>query len=94
VLLDGWQLSGISTFTSGMPIRLWFSGDAANGGVSQAFYGTPDVVGPGGPSNGLAPDFVCDPRLGGSAVGEKILNIDCIDVPVFGTNSPLRIPAL
>jgi len=53
-LLDGWQLSGISTFTSGAPIRLSFSGDAAGNGVSQAYFGTPDVVGPaGGPSNGL-----------------------------------------
>jgi hypothetical protein len=47
--------------------------------------------GPGGPSNGLAPDFVCDPRLGGSAVGEKTLNIDCIEVPAVGTNA-LRNP--
>ena len=91
-LLDGWQLSGISTFTSGIPIRLWFGGDAAGSGVSQAFLGTPDVVGPGGPSNGLAPDFVCDPRLGNSAVGEKILNIDCIEVPAFGTNPPRNPP--
>ncbi len=91
-LLDGWQLSGISTFTSGIPIRLWFGGDAAGGGVSQAFLGTPDVVGPGGPSNGLAPDFVCDPRLGGAAVGEKLLNIDCIEVPAFGTSPPRNPP--
>ena len=68
IVLGGWQLSGISTFTSGAPIRLWFSGDAAGNGVSQAYFGTPDVVGPaGGPSNGLAPAFVCDPRRGGSA---------------------------
>ena len=62
-------------------------------GASQAYFGTPDVVGTaGGPSNGLAPEFACDPRLGGSAVGEKILNIDCIKVPDFGTNAPLIPP--
>ena len=42
---DGWQLSGISTFASGVPLRLGFSGDAAGPGVSQAYFGTPDVVG-------------------------------------------------
>jgi hypothetical protein len=91
-LLDGWQLSGISTFTSGVPIRLWFSGEAAGHGVSQAYFGTPDVVGPAGPSNGLAPAFVCDPRRGGSHAGEKLLAIDCIKVPDFGTNPPLAPP--
>jgi len=91
-LLDGWQLSGISVFTSGTPIQLWFSGDASGPGVSQAYFGTPDVVGPAGPSNGLAPAFTCDPRLGGSQVGERVLNIDCITVPEFGTNPPLIPP--
>jgi len=61
--------------------------------VSQAYFGTPDVVGPaGGPANGLVPEFVCDPRLGGSAVGEKVLSIDCIKVPDLGTNPPLIPP--
>jgi hypothetical protein len=91
-LLDGWQLSGISTFMSGVPIHLWFAGDAAGNGVSQAYFGTPDVVGPAGPSNGLAAAFACDPRLRGADIGEKILNIDCIKVPDFATNPPLIPP--
>ena len=91
-VLDGWQLSGISTFTSGVPIHLSFSGDAAGRGVSQAYFGTPDVVGPAGPSNGLAPAFTCDPRRGGSRVGETLLDVDCIKVPDFGTNPSLVPP--
>jgi hypothetical protein len=97
-LLNGWQLSGISALVSGVPIHLAFSGDAAGPGVSQAYFGTPDVVGPdqsgfiGGAGNSLAPEFMCDPRLGGSAVGEKLLNIDCIEVPAFGTSPPLVPP--
>jgi Carboxypeptidase regulatory-like domain len=39
-VLGGWQLSGISTFTSGAPIRLSFSGDATGNGVSQAYFRT------------------------------------------------------
>ena len=91
-VLDGWQLSGISTFTSGVPIHLSFSGDAAGTGVSQAYFGTPDVVGPAGPSNGLAPAFTCDPRRGGSRVGETLLDVNCIEVPDFGTNPSLVPP--
>ncbi len=91
-VLDGWQLSGISTFTSGVPIHLSFSGEAAGNGVSQAYFGTPDVVGPAGPSNGLAPEFTCDPRRGGSRVGETLLDVDCIDVPDLGVNPSLVPP--
>ena len=98
VLLNGWQLSGISTFSSGEPIHLTFSGDAAGLGVSQAYFGTPDVVGfdptgfLGAAGNGLAPQFICDPRLSGSRVGERIVNINCIAVPRFGTNGSLIPP--
>ena len=97
-LLNGWQVSGISTLTSGIPIQLAFSGDAQGGSVSQAYFGTPDIVGPdssgfiNGAGNSLAPEFTCDPRLGGVAVGERILNIDCIKVPDFGTSPPLIPP--
>ena len=61
-------------------------------GVSQAYFGTPDVVGPAGPSNGLAPEFMCDPRRGGSRVGETLLDVDCIDVPDLGVNPSLVPP--
>jgi hypothetical protein len=91
-LLNGWQLSGISTFLSGVPILLSFSGDLAEGGVSQAWYGTPDVVGVNGPGSAIAPEFSCDPRLDGSAVGEKVMNIDCIKIPGFGESTSLIAP--
>ena len=93
-LLNGWQLSGISTAVSGTPIHLVFSGDAAQPGISQAYFGTPDVVGVDvfNVGNDLVPVFTCDPRLGGHKVGEKLLDIGCISVPAFGTNGT-RIPA-
>jgi hypothetical protein len=89
-LLNGWQLSGISSMASGIPYRLSFTGTAGNESVSAAYFGTADVVGPtnaGG--NGLAPVFTCDPRLDGTGVGEKVLDINCISVPEFGTNGDL-----
>jgi hypothetical protein len=92
-LLNGWQLSGISSVASGIPYRLGFSGAAASRPVSAAYFGTGDVVGPalsGG--NGLAPVYTCDPTLGGKDAGEKILDISCIGVPAFGENGDLVPP--
>jgi hypothetical protein len=87
-LLNGWQLSGISTVASGIPIWLGFTGPAGSADISQAYYGTGDTVlltGPGSQSiGGLAPVYTCDPRLSGSKVGEKILDINCIGFPAFG----------
>jgi hypothetical protein len=93
--LNGWQLSGVSTAVSGTPIHLFFTGDAAGPGVSQAYFGTPDVAGVelgyGGAGNAIVPELTCDPRLDGTGAGEKILDIGCIRVPAFGTNAS-RVP--
>jgi hypothetical protein len=92
-LLNGWQLSGISSLASGIPIRLSFAGDAAGAGIATGYFGTADVVGPSNSSgNGLAPVYSCDPRASGSKVGEKILDLNCIGVPEFGSNGDLVPP--
>src|SRR5262249_8891362 len=39
-LLNGWQLSGITTLTSGTPINLRFSGDLAAASTALAAFGT------------------------------------------------------
>jgi hypothetical protein len=93
-LLNGWQLSGISSVASGIPIRPTFSGPAGSESIAVAYLGTADVVGPNNenPGNGLTPTYTCDPRLDGSKVGEKILDVNCIAVPAFGENGPLIPP--
>ena len=87
-ILNGWQLSGISTVASGIPIWLGFSGPAGNADISQAYYGTGDTVlltAQGNQSiGGLAPVYTCDPRMGGTKLGEKLFDINCIGVPAFG----------
>jgi Carboxypeptidase regulatory-like domain/TonB-dependent Receptor Plug Domain len=89
-IANGWQLSGISSLASGVPIRPTFSGAAASGAVTATYFGTADIVGPSNSSgNALAPVYTCDPRLGGSNVGEKVLDINCISVPAFGQNGDL-----
>jgi hypothetical protein len=92
-VLNGWQLSGISTLASGIPITPIFSGDAASGAVAASYFGTADVVGASNSGgNALAPVYSCDPTTGNIDVGEKILNLDCIHVPDFGKNGSLVPP--
>ena len=91
--LNGWQMSGISTMASGIPIRFTFSGDAGSAAVSAGYFGTADVIGPSNTAgNGLAPVYSCDPSTGGTGVGEKMFNLDCIHVPSFGNNGDLVPP--
>lgn len=92
-VLNGWQLSGISSMASGIPIRPTFSGAAGSPSTAAAYFGTADVVGPSNSSgNALAPVYTCDPRTGRGNVGEKILDINCIAVPEFGRNGDLVPP--
>jgi hypothetical protein len=95
-VLNGWQLSGISTLASGVPVFLGFGGQASGDTVTQAIFGTPDVIGNPGPGGGdrggLSPVYTCDPRLGGNNVGEKLFDINCIGIPAPGTNGDLIPP--
>ena len=98
-VLNGWQLSGISTLASGIPISLQFTGDAAQSSIAAAYFGTADVVGPSSPQGGagttgnaLAPVYTCDPRLDGADVGERILDLNCIGVPSLGEKGDLLPP--
>ena len=90
-LLNGWQLSGITSLASGIPIIPVFSGAAASTGTAAAYFGTPDVVGPNFTTgNSLAPVYTCDPRVSNNGkVNEKILDINCIGVPPVGQNGDL-----
>jgi len=81
-LLNGWQISGISTWAAGVPIYLNFDGGINSGGIEQAIYGTPDVV-VGNDRSGVQPIYTCDPNAGGTKVGEKALDIGCVDFPAF-----------
>jgi hypothetical protein len=86
-VLNGWQLSGISTVASGTPIWLGFAGPAGSGDIAAAYYGTPDVVlltENGGQGSGLAPVYTCDPSVGGTKVGERLFDLNCISFPAFG----------
>jgi hypothetical protein len=99
-ILNGWQVSGITTWASGVPYSIAFSGDLATAGVQQAWFGTPDHIGyriqnaTSGGGSAIMPEFTCDPRAGasGAGVGDSILNINCIQIPAFGKSGPYTSP--
>lgn len=91
-ILDGWQMSGITTFQSGTPIRLRFTGDLAGGAQSQAWYGTDAFVSNGQSAGAITPVYLGDPRLSTSKLGGKVLDISKLTIPSFGNTGPAQPP--
>ena len=93
-LLNGWQLSGISTLASGVPIFLGFGGQAGSDGVTQAIFGTPDIIGNPGPGGGdrggLAPIYTCDPRYRQHGSARSFWTSTASSIPAFGENGDPR----
>jgi hypothetical protein len=94
-VFNGWQISGISTVASGIPIWLGFTGPAGSTQAAQSYYGTPDVVlltQPGTSQGGLAPVYTCNPVTGNTSHGQTILDINCIGFPAFGQEGQVKAP--
>lgn len=89
-LLNGWQLSGITTFSSGTPVNLRFSGDLA--GLSVAAFGSDAFSTAGFAAGSIAPVFSKDPSISGSKVGDRVLDLSAIGFPSFGTTGPTVSP--
>jgi hypothetical protein len=90
-LLNGWQVSGISTFQSGRYIRLRFQGQLGPGGDQCiAWEGTTSCdAGAGNLTTGFAAPIIGDNvSLGNTSVGEKLLDINQVGIPVFPESGP------
>lgn len=79
-IFNGWQLSGISTVSSGIPIRLRLIGPINSDGMEQRFFGTPSFIGGQG-TGAFAPVYVSDPRTGNAGLREKLFDINAIRLP-------------
>jgi Carboxypeptidase regulatory-like domain/TonB-dependent Receptor Plug Domain len=89
-VLNGWQISGITTFSSGKPLNLRFTGDLPNLALSALgsdAFSTAQYT-PGG----IAPVFTKNPNLDGKNVGEKLLDLSAIAIPAFGASGPTIPP--
>ncbi|HEY7183949.1 MAG TPA: hypothetical protein VIC84_21130, partial [Blastocatellia bacterium] len=94
-VLNGWQMSGITTFQSGTPVRLKFSGDIASTGQAIAWYGS-DAFAGGGSSTAsvgaIAPIYLKNPTINTKDLGGKIFDINDIAIPGFGQTGPTQAP--
>jgi Carboxypeptidase regulatory-like domain/TonB-dependent Receptor Plug Domain len=91
-LFNGWQISGITTFASGTPIRLKFSGDITQDALAVAAFGTNAFQNDQNSVGAIAPIFLRDPRLDGKNVGESVIDLDAIAIPAFGSSGPTISP--
>lgn len=91
-LFNGWQLSGITTFATGAPLRLKFSGDITGGGLAIGAFGSDAFSNDQNSTGAIAPVFLKDPRVSGSNVGDRLLDLSAIGIPAFGTSGPTVSP--
>ena len=91
-VFNGWQMSGITTLQTGIPIRLRFSGDINGGGSGLAWFGT-DAFNILGQSVGaVAPVYLSNPSAGGSSLNEKYFNLSSLGIPTFPNTGPAQPP--
>jgi hypothetical protein len=92
-VFNGWQMSGITTFSSGIPIKLKFTGDITGAGVATAWTGS-DAFGLAGTSTGaIAPIITGNPQTSsGVKLGEKFLDLSTIQIPGFGDSGAYVSP--
>jgi hypothetical protein len=89
-LLNSWQISGITTFSSGVPINLRFTGDVP--GLALAAFGSNAFSTDGFASGAIAPVYSKSPIMDGKNVGEKVLDLSAIGIPAFGATGPTISP--
>jgi len=97
-IVNGWQISGITSWNSGVPYNIGFSGDIAGAGMENAWYGTRDhepfrVVQTTASASTISPTFSCSPGINqGNSVGDKIVDIRCVGIPAFPDSGPYVAP--
>jgi hypothetical protein len=90
-LLDGWQISGITSYRSGAPFHVYFSGELATDPMLLAWWGTDaHRAGDYTTSGAITPIFTGDPRTGRTGTGEKILDLSRIGIPAVGESGPFE----
>jgi len=92
-VLNGWQMSGITTFQSGIPLRLRFSGAIASSDAARAWYGTDAFYINGNNTGAITPVYLKNPTADNNKkVGDKLFDINALAIPGFGQSGPFQPP--
>ncbi|MEJ7616674.1 MAG: hypothetical protein WKF30_06820 [Pyrinomonadaceae bacterium] len=93
-VFNGWQMSGITTFQSGTPIVLRFTGGGINDPTtSLAYFGTDAFNGSSGVAGGIAPLFSRNPKIeNNGGLNERIFDISAISIPSLGESGSTISP--
>jgi hypothetical protein len=92
-VLNGWQMSGITTVQSGRPIRVRFTGTITGNSVLFANFGNNAVAGGNSPSaSGIAPIVLRNASTGNTDLNGSYLDVSAFAVPAFGTSGPYQSP--
>ena len=92
-VFNGWQMSGITTFQSGTPIRLRFNGDISGTGQALAWYGSDAFNGQGQSVGAITPVYLGNPQTSGNgSVGSKLFDLSKLAIPSFPNSGPSQPP--
>ena len=93
-VFNGWQVSGITTVQSGIPIRLRFTGDIATAGNALGWYGSDAFNGTnaGASLGAVTPIYLGNPQVGGTKLGDKVYDLSKLAIPSFPNTGPSQPP--
>lgn len=93
-VFNGWQVSGITTVQSGIPIRLRFTGDIATAGTATGWYGSDAFNGTnaGASLGAVTPVYLGNPQVGGTELGIKAFDLSKLAIPSFPNSGPSQPP--
>ena len=93
-IFNDWQISGITTIQSGVPIRLRFTGDIAQTSQAVGWYGSDAFNGTnaGASLGAITPVYLDNPRLGGTGLGQKVFDLSKLAIPTFPNTGPSQPP--
>ncbi|HET6647084.1 MAG TPA: hypothetical protein VFH01_07130, partial [Pyrinomonadaceae bacterium] len=93
-VFNGWQISGITTVQSGIPIRLKFTGDIATAGTATGWYGSDAFNGTnaGASLGAVTPVYLGNPQVGGTELGIKAFDLSKLGIPSFPNSGPSQPP--
>jgi len=92
-LLNGWQMSGITTYQSGRPMRVKFTGAVNTDTVMFAAFGNNAVAGGNAlGATGIAPIVLRNAITGNNNLGAAYVDASAFVMPAFGANGPAQAP--